>query len=270
MNYKPKGNYAPVNGLNMYYEVHGTGEPLILLHGGLGSSSTMFGENLPLLAKSQQVFAVDLQAHGHTADIDRPMRFEVLADDIAAFIYHLGLDKANVLGYSLGGSTALRLGIQHPNLVHKLVLVSVPTRRTGWFPEVLAGMAGLNGAAAEMMKPSPVYQEYIRIAPNPDGFPKLLDKMGDLMSQDYDWTQEAAALEMPVLLVYGDADSIPTTHIAEFYGLLGGGKADAGWDGSNMPKSRLAVLPGTTHYNIAQNPALAAAVLPFLNTPENN
>ena len=264
MNSENKGSYAPINSLNLYYEIHGTGEPLILLHGGLGTSS-MFGENLAGLAESQQVIAVDLQGHGRTADIGRPIRYELMADDIAGLIRHLGLEKINVMGYSLGGGTVLRLAIQHPELVKKLVVISTPLRRTAWFPEVLAAMDQLGAAAAESMKPSPVYQEYARIAPNPGNFPTLVEKVGDLLRQDYDWSEEIAGLEMPALLVFADADSVPPSHAAEFYGLLGGGKADAGWDGSNMPQSRLAILPGTTHYNIAHSPALAAAVLPFLN-----
>lgn len=264
MNSENKGSYAPINSLNLYYEIHGTGEPLILLHGGVGTSS-MFGDNLAKLAESRQVIAVDLQAHGRTADIGRPLRYELMADDIAKLISHLGLEKANVMGYSLGGGTALRLAIQYPELVNKLVLVSVTMRRSAMFPEVLAASAAVNGEAAEMMKPSPVYQEYARIAPDPDNFPTLLDKIGDLLAQDYDWSEEVAMLAMPVMLVYGDADSMPPSHAAEFFGLLGGGKADGGWDGSNMPQSRLAILPATTHYDIAESPMLVTAVLPFLN-----
>jgi pimeloyl-ACP methyl ester carboxylesterase len=188
-----------------------------------------------------------------------------MAGDIAQLINHLGLERVNVMGYSLGGGTALRLAIQYPELVNKLVVVSVAFRRSAMYPEVLAAAAAVNGDAAEMMKPSPVYQEYARIAPDPDNFPTLLDKIGDLLAQDYDWSEEVAMLEMPVMLVYGDADSMPPSHAAEFYGLLGGGKADGGWDGSNMPNSRLAILPATTHYDIAESPMLVTAVLPFLN-----
>ena len=259
-------NYAAVNGLELYYEFHGAGEPLILLHGGLGVNS-MFGEVLPLLAQSFQVIAVELQAHGHTADIDRPIRYELMGDDIAALIRHLGLEKVNVMGYSLGGGVALRTAIEHPELVNKLVLVSTAFKRAGWYPEVLASMDQLNSAAAEYMKPSPMYQEYIRVAPQPENFPTLLDKMGDLMRQPYDWSEEVAALEIPTLLVFGDADSLPPSHAAEFFALLGGGQKDAGWDNADMPKSRLAILPSTTHYNICYDLALGTAVLPFLNAP---
>jgi pimeloyl-ACP methyl ester carboxylesterase len=135
-----QNGYAPVNGLNVYYEIHGSGEPLILLHGGLGATE-MFGEVLPLLAKTRRVFAVDLQARGRTADIDRPMSFEAIADDIAALMKHLGIEKADVMGYSLGGGVALRVAVRHPEAVKKLVLVSIAFKRDGWYPEIAAGMA---------------------------------------------------------------------------------------------------------------------------------
>src|SRR5215213_1361591 len=135
-----KGNHAAVNGLELYYEIHGEGEPLILLHGGVGAIE-MFGEVLPLLAEGRRVIAVDLQAHGRTADIDRPMTFEAMADDVAALIEHLGLGEADVMGYSLGGAVALRTAIRHPEVVRKLVLVPTPFKRDGWNPEGLTGMA---------------------------------------------------------------------------------------------------------------------------------
>jgi len=262
----PKSGYAAVNGLNLYYEIHGSGEPLILLHGGLGLIS-MFGEVLTELATNRQVIAVDLQAHGRTADIDRPIRYELMADDIAAVIRYLGLAQADLMGYSLGAGVALRAAIQHPSLVRKLVVVSTPFKRSAWYPEVLAGMAQMSAAAAEYMKGSPIYQSYVSVAPYPDQFPTLVDKMGDLLRQEYDWSAEVASLRLPVLLVFGDADSVPPAQVARFFELLGGGKADAGWDGSHMPRSRLAILPATTHYNIFTSPALAPIVGAFLDAP---
>lgn len=259
--------YAPVNGLNLYYEIHGEGAPLILLHGGLGMAGGMFGGVQAELAQNRQIIAVDLQAHGRTADIDRPIRCELMADDIAALIKHLGLAQADLMGYSLGAAVALRTAIQHPSLVRKLVVVSVPFKRTGWYPEVLAGMDQLNAAAAESIKESPIYQDYVRVAPHPENFPVLVDKVGDLLRQEYDWSDEVAALKLPVLLVFGDADGVSPAQVAQFFELLGGGKADGGWDGSNMPKSRLAILPATTHYNIFESPALAPLVVPFLDAP---
>ncbi|HET7088126.1 MAG TPA: alpha/beta hydrolase [Anaerolineae bacterium] len=260
------GNYASVNGLNMYYEIHGAGEPLILLHGGVGAIE-MFGEVLPLLAEGRQVIAVDLQAHGRTADIDRPLSFALMADDIAALIKHLGLQKADVMGYSLGGGVALQVAIRHPNAVRKLVVVSTPFKRDGWYPEVLAGMEQMGPEAAEPMKQTPMYQLYARVAPKPEDWPVLLTKLGELLRQGYDWSEDVAAIKAPTLIVVGDADSVRTSHAVELFELLGGGKADAGWDGAGMSNARLAILPSTTHYNIFSSPALASTVTPFLNAP---
>ncbi|MCX6045554.1 MAG: alpha/beta hydrolase [Chloroflexi bacterium] len=259
--------YAEVNGLKLYYEIHGAATqgnpPLVLLHGGLGMIE-LLGEALPQLAASRQVIAVDLQGHGRTADIDRPIRFERMADDIAALIRQLGFAQVDVMGYSLGGGAALRTAIQHPGLVRKLVLVSVTFKRTGSYPEVLAGMDQVGRAAAEFMKQSPIYQGYTRVAPKPENFPLLLDKVGDLLRQPYDWSNAVAALPMPVMLVFADADSVQASHMVEFFGLLGGGQRDAGWDGANMPKAQLAILPGLTHYNIFASPLLIPVVAPFL------
>jgi len=261
-----KGNYASVNGLNLYYEIHGAGEPLILLHGGVGAIQ-MFGEVLPSLAQNRRVVAVDLQAHGRTADIDRELRFELMAGDIAALIKHLGIEEADVMGYSLGGGVALRTAIQHPEVVRKLVLVSTPFKRDGWYPEILAGMGQMGPQVAEPMKQTPMYQLYASIAPKPEDWPVLLTKLGELLRQDYDWSNEVAAIKAPTLLVVGDADSVRTAHAVAFFELLGGGKVDAGWDGSGMSNARLAILPATTHYNIYSSPQFSAVVAPFLDAP---
>jgi len=261
-----KTGYAPVNGLKMYYEIHGTGEPLILLHGGVGSTEN-FSEILPSLSSTRQVIAVDLQAHGRTADIDRPLSYEQMADDIAALIKYLRIGNANVMGYSLGGGVALRTAVQHPDLVKKLVVVSAVFKRDGWYPEILAAMAQSGAATAEQMKQTPMYATYARIAPKPADWPVLLTKLGDLLRQDYDWSKEVAAIKAPTLLVFGDADAVRTAHAVEFFELLGGGKKDAGWDGSGMSNARLAILPGLTHYNIFSSPALASAVMQFLDAP---
>ena len=265
-NGEPRGNYASVNGLEMYYEVHGEGEPLILLHGGIGAIE-MFGEVLPLLAGDRQVVGVDLQAHGRTADIERTMTYEAMADDVAALIEHLGAGGAEVMGYSLGGGVALQVAIRHPGAVRRAVLVSTPFKRDGWYPEVLAGMEQMGPEAAEPMKGTPMYLLYAGVAPRPEDWPVLLAKVGELLRQDYDWSQDAAALEMPVMIVVGDADSVRTAHAVEFFEMLGGGQRDAGWDGSGRPDSRLAILPGTTHYDIFSTPTLASTVAPFLDAP---
>ena len=260
------GSHASVNGLHMYYEVHGTGKPLVLLHGGVGAIE-MFGEVLGMLAEGRQVVAADLQAHGRTADVERPLSLESMADDVAALIEHLGFERADVMGYSLGGGVALQSAIRHPEVVRKLVLVSTPFRREGWYPEVLEGMAQMGPEAAEPMKATPMYQLYAGVAPRPEEWPVLLTKLGRLLAQDYDYSEEVAAIEAPTMIVVGDADSVRTAHAVEFFELLGGGKADTGWDGLGRPNARLAVLPATTHYDIFSSPGLASAVTPFLDSP---
>ena len=181
------GHYADVNGIRLYYETHGKGRPLVLLHGGLGAIE-MFGPNLPTLARGRQLIAVDLQGHGRTADIDRPLSVELMADDIAALIKHLGIDSADVMGYSLGGGVALQTAIRHPEVVRKLVVVSTPFRRNGFYPDILAQQAQVTAAAAEQMKQTPMYQLYASIAPRPDDWPRLLGKIGDAMKVDFDFS----------------------------------------------------------------------------------
>ncbi len=261
-----QGNYAEVNGLNLYYEVRGEGDPLILLHGGLGAIE-MFGEIPSRLAEGRQVIAVNLQAHGRTANIDRPLSYEAMADDIAALITELGFEQADVMGYSLGGGVALRTAIQHPDLVRKLVLISAPFRRDGWYPEVLTGMDQTRAENAQMLEQTPMYQLYASVSPNPEDWPVLVGKVGDLLRRDYDWSEEVAKLKTPTLIVVGDADSVRTSHAVEFFELLGGGQQDGGFDGSGMSNARLAILPGVTHFTIFALPELASTVTPFLAGP---
>lgn len=257
-------SYLDVNGLSLYYDEHGAGEPLILLHGGLNCGET-FGPVLDELARHRRVIVPDLQAHGRTADIDRPMRWETLADDVAALARHLGLESADVMGISLGGGVSWRLAIQYPDLVRRLVILAAAGKRTGWYPEVIAGFDAMGAPLAEMMKQSQIYQTYERIAPRPQDWPRLLDKVGDLLRQDYDWTGEIAGIRAPVMLGFADADSIRPEHIIECYALLGGGQRDAHWDGSLRSASRLAVLPGYAHTNVQMAPELAPMVENFLS-----
>ncbi len=260
----PKTGYAPVNGLKMYYEIHGTGSPLVLIHGAVGATG-MFDLILPSLEQNRQVIAVDLQAHGRTADIDRPLSFEAMADDVAALIEHLGIGSADVMGYSLGGGVALHTAVRHPGLVRKLVVVSTAVRRDGWYPEILAGMAQMGPAAAEPMKQTPMYPMYTRVAPKPEDWPVLLTKLGDLLRKDYDWSKDVDRVKAPALLVFGDADAVRTAHAVEFFELLGGGRKDGGWDGSGMSHARLAILPGVTHYTIFSSPVLVSTAAAFLD-----
>jgi pimeloyl-ACP methyl ester carboxylesterase len=265
-NVKGTGQYADVNGINLYYETHGNGRPLILLHGGLGSGE-MFGPVLPLLAERHQVVAVDLQGHGRTADIDRPIDIRLMAGDIAALIDHLRLAAPDVVGYSLGGGVALQTAAQYPTKVRRLVMVSANLRPDAIYPEMRAQQGQVNAAAVEFMKDTPMYQLYQRVAPRPEDFPRLLTKIGEAMSIDFDFTEEVRGLQMPTLVVAADADMAPPSHYAEVFKLLGGGLRDGGWMGEGRPKGghALAILPGLTHYNIFTSPLFAAATLAFLD-----
>jgi pimeloyl-ACP methyl ester carboxylesterase len=264
-----KTGYADINGLRLYYEMRGqprenAGTPLVVLHGGLHNTA-LDAPVAEQLARRRPIIAVDLQAHGRTADIDRPLRYEQMADDIAGLLAALGLEQVDLLGYSLGGGVALQTAIRHPARVRKLVLVSVPFASNGWYPEIQQAFQHFGSALAEPMRPSPVYQTYAAVAPRPEQFPQLLDKMGELQRRSYDWSPDVARLAMPAMLVYADADSFPPAHIVRFFELLGGGQRDAGWDGSAAPRSRLAILPGRTHYNVFESPELIGVVEPFLD-----
>jgi pimeloyl-ACP methyl ester carboxylesterase len=264
---KGTGQYADVNGINLYYETHGSGRPLILLHGGLGSGE-MFGPVLPLLAERHQVVAVDLQGHGRTADIDRPLDVRLMAGDIAALIDHLRLDTPDVVGYSLGGGVALQTAAKHPAKVRRLVMVSANTRPDAIYPEMRAQQGQVSAAAAEFMKDTPMYQLYQRVAPRPEDFPRLLSKIGEALSTDFDFTEEVRGLQAPTLVVAADADMAPPSHYVEVFKLLGGGLRDGGWMGEGRPQGghALAILPGLTHYNIFSSPLFAAATLAFLES----
>jgi pimeloyl-ACP methyl ester carboxylesterase len=254
---------ARINGIELGYQVLGEGEPLVLLHGAFGTTE-MFGPNLDLLAANRQVIGVDLQSHGRSPATERPMRFETMAEDVAALIGSLGFERAAIMGFSLGGAVALRTAIQHPDLVERLVLVSTVFARRGWFPEMRAGMDAMTPETAGFLQQSPLYEAYERVAPVVEDWPVLVRQVTDVLKIDYDWSAEIPGLPMPVMLAIGDADGIPPSHAVEFFGLLGGGLRDANWDRSGMTHHRLAILPGVTHYDINVVPALSAAVTPFL------
>jgi pimeloyl-ACP methyl ester carboxylesterase len=258
------GHYADVNGIKLYYEIHGTGRPLVALHGGLGASS-MFYPIMPALTKGHQVITVDLQGHGRTADIDRPISAQLMADDIAALIKYLNLDRPDILGYSLGGGVATFVAIRYPELIRKAVIISVNFTRKAIYPEMLAQQEQVGPQAAEALKQTPMYQLYASIAPRPEDWPRLLGKIGAMMKGDFDYSKEIATIKAPTLIVSGDSEMYPPTHAAEFFSLLGGGKQDGGWDGSGRPKSRLAILPGTTHYAILDAPGLPEMIVRFLD-----
>jgi pimeloyl-ACP methyl ester carboxylesterase len=254
--------HASVNGMSLYYEIHGSGRPLVLLHGGVQASEA-FGPNIAALAAKRQVIAVHLQGHGHTPDVERPLRFEDMADDVAALAFHLGLKKIDVLGYSLGGGVAQQVAIRHPDLVDRLVVVSQVFKRAGWYPEVL-------GAFDAMATHAPMVAKNIAQSPMAKLYPNvkweaLLRKIGELESRDYDWTAQLASMKARTLLVFADADAMRPEHMVEFYKLLGGGRQDAGMDGSHRSASQWAVIPETTHYNLLSTDAVAKAASAFLD-----
>ncbi len=260
------GQYAEVNGINLYYETHGAGQPMVLLHGGLASSE-MFGPILPTLADHHQVIAVDLQGHGRTADIDRPIELGLIADDIAALIDHLGLDRPDVVGYSFGGGVAFHTAVKYPAKVRKLVMAAANIRPDAIYAEMRVQQGQVNAAAAEFMKDTPMYQLYQKVAPRPEDFPRLLDKMGALMAKDFDYTEEVRGLQVPTLIIAADADMAPPSHYVEVFKLLDGGLRDGGWMGEGRPAGghALAILPGLTHYNVGTSPLFAAVTLDFLD-----
>jgi pimeloyl-ACP methyl ester carboxylesterase len=266
------GEYADVNGVHLYYETHGpdaapaAGRPVVVLHGGLGSTE-LFVPALAALAADRQVIVPDLQGHGRTADIDRPISAELMADDIAALIGHLGLEKPDVVGYSLGGGVAMQVAARHPDLVHRLVVISAHIRRDAIYPEMLAQQAQVGPEAAAFMEQTPMFQVYQRTAPRPEDFGRLLGKIGASMGQDFDQSALVRDLKMPTLIACGDADMAPPSHYVEVFRLLGGGQRDGGWMGEGRPAGghALAIIPNATHYNVYLSPVLAAAVREFLD-----
>jgi pimeloyl-ACP methyl ester carboxylesterase len=253
--------FAPVNGLNLYYEIHGEGQPLILLHGGV-SASEAFGPNLKELARSRKVIAVHLQGHGHTKDIYRPLRFESMADDVAALIAFLKMDKADLLGYSLGGGVALQTMIRHPAAVNRLIVISAAMQQDGWFPEVITAFNQMPAHASQIaqnIKGAPLGQLYPEV-----NWEVLLSKIAEMQSRAFDWSEQVKKIQSPTMLVFADADAIRPEHMIAFYKALGGGQRDAGLNGSLRSTARLGVVPGTTHYNILATTAVTNLVTPFL------
>ena len=251
-------------GTRLYFETHGSGPPVLLIHGAFGNGN-QFAEALPYLVDDHTVILVDLQGHGRTADRPEPLTYQRLADDCAAVLAHLGITSCAVVGFSMGGGTAMQLAFRHPRLVERLVVISAPFSSAGWHADVMASFRNTGSHQYPEVMESFIYHNHAALAPKPDEFPMLLDKLGGLLGgYQYDWSAEVAALAVPVLVAVGDADSLSPAHAAEFFRLLGGGLRDAGFDGGGLSQSQLAVLPRTSHYDIVGSPILWRSVVAFL------
>ena len=259
-----KGSYVEVHGLKMYYEIHGTGQPLVLLHGGLSAIGTSFGKLLPGLARGRQIIAIEQQAHGHTADIDRPLSYQHMANDTIALLSHIGIERADFFGYSIGAGIAIEIAIEHPSIVRKLVLATPIFTAEGFHPGVLAGMEALQ---PEHLSGSPFQQEYASIAPQPQDWPRLITRVKQLNREFVDWSPDAiASIKAPTLLIAGDSDIVRLEHVVELFRLLGGGVPG---DNAGLPQSQLAVLPGTTHITLVDRADwLVSMITQFLDTSQ--
>jgi pimeloyl-ACP methyl ester carboxylesterase len=256
---QPAGRRVSVNGMQMYYEVSGQGDPIVVLHGAYMNIPSM-GAIIPMLAKTHRVYALEFQGHGRTADIDRPITYPNLADDVAAFMDAVGLAKADVFGYSMGAATGLQLAIRHPAKVNKLVSASGGYDAEGWQPEFKAMIPTMT---PEMFAGTPLPAEYRKLAPNPNGFPELARKLIALEKEPMAWEADVKALKLPVLIIAGDADVATLEHSVKLFRLLGGGAM--GDMGKPLAASRLAVLPATAHTAVITQPELLIAFIePFL------
>jgi pimeloyl-ACP methyl ester carboxylesterase len=258
----PQTGYAPVNGLQMYYEIHGAGGiPLLLLHGGLFNIDLQFGQLLPGLAATRQVIAADFQGHGRTGDIDRPLTSADLASDVVGLLRHLGIAQADVFGFSVGGAVALHLAIKHPALVRKLVVSSASFHPDGDRPE---GGEAVETVTVDAIAGTPMEQDYRAKSPNPDKLQDLLDKLGRFDAGFTGWADaDIQGIAAPTLLTIGDCDAVRLDHMVRFLQLRGG---DVNGDFVGVPASQLAVFPGTTHFfGLAKTELVLGAVLPFLD-----
>jgi pimeloyl-ACP methyl ester carboxylesterase len=258
-----KKGHVEAGGVRYGYEIHGAGPPLLLLHGGFGTME-MFSPILGSLAARRQVIAFDLYGHGRTALTDRPIDPIAMGDDMATVVRALGFDQVDVLGFSFGGMVAFRLAVQHPDVVGKLVLASMPYADTGFYADLRVQQQGITRDGAAMMMQTPLYDIYKAVAPRVEDFPEFVARMGEAIRKPYDWSEEAKTLKPTTLLIYGDCDMFEPEHIVRFYQLLGGGLRDAGWDGAGIARHRLAILPGVTHYGMSDAPGLVDTALAFL------
>ena len=255
---KPVTGYAPVNGLKMYYEIHGQGEPVVLLHGAFMAVTDEWSDFARELSKTRKVIAVEMQGHGRTADIKRDITYENLADDVAGLLDYLKVPSSDIVGYSLGGGVAIECAIRHPDKVRKLVSISAPFARDGWVKAANDAWPNLNW---EMMKGTPAEIGYKKLSPTPDGFPDLVNHIKTTAMRPYDFgADKLRATKAPMFFIFGDADGVRMEHITEMYRLKGGGNIH----GDMQPRSpsRLAILPGTTHVTLIERISI---IVPMIN-----
>ena len=256
--------YASVNGLDIYYETHGSGRPLVLLHGGLSTIGTDFGQVLQPLAETRRTIGIEQQGHGHTADIDRPLTYEQMAEDTAALLRQLEVEQADFFGYSMGGGIALQIAMRHPELVRKLVPAGgTAYRPDGLYPEILEGIEHMT---PEALAGSEFEKAYARTAPSPENWPALIARMKELDGGWKGWSPEdIQAIAAPTLVILGDSDIVRPEHAVELFRLLGGGVPG---DLAGLPRAQLAVLPGTTHVGLVDRADwLISMVSEFLDAP---
>lgn len=263
-----KSGYAPVNGLKMYYEIHGASQgadvPLVLLHGAFSSIEPDFGQMKPIFAKTRQVIAIEQQAHGHTADIDRPLRYELMTDDTVALLRHLGIEKADLFGYSFGSNIALKIAYHHPAMARKVVLAGgTAYNLEGLHPGL---MEGLEEMPPDALDGTPWKEAYDKVAPNPGDWATLVTKKSDLDRHYQPWTPEQIqSVKAPMLIIVGDSDIVRPEHVVEMFRLVGGGVVG---DLVGLPASQLEILPGTTHVTVVYKIEWVTSMTnEFLNAP---
>ena len=258
-----KTGYGQVNGLKMYYEDHGSGQPLVLLHGAFNTINTAFAQLIPELAKTRRVIAVELQGHGRTADIDRPFSFESMADDVAALLKYLKIDSADIFGYSMGGGVAQQIAIRHPLVVRRLIITSSVYKYEGWTQETRSILPILT---PEMFEKTPIKTEYDKLAPDPTHWKEFINKMKKFVTTSYDFgADKVKAIRSPTLIITGDGDGVLPEHAVEMYRLRGGGYMI---DFGPIPAAQLAIFPGASHISVMmQTPWILSMITPFLDSP---
>lgn len=248
----PHAHYAEINGLNLYYEIHGSGgTPLVLMHGGGSTIESNFAKIIAPLAKTRQVIAFEQQGHGHTADVDRPFSFEQSAEDAVALLKHLGITKADFLGYSNGGHIAFEIALKHPEVVRKLIIESAMFDRSGADPAFWGGFPH----AKQSDMPAELQRAYLKVAPHPEDLPKFFAKSVERMLHFQGWTPEQMqSIHAPTLVLLGDRDVLTVEHAVRLFRLL--------------PHAQLAVLPDTNHMQIVDRVDQLLSIIPaFLDAP---